>query len=571
VTAIDWVIVAAFLLVSLIIGVWFTRRAGRNLSEFFLSGRSLPWWALGTSMVATTFAADTPLAITEYVRRDGIWANWFWWTLAIGHVLAALVFSRLWRRAGVLTDNELIELRYEGRSAAFLRLFKALYFSTVYNLIVMGWVTAAMSTVFSAFLDIPIAASVAISLSVAAVYALLSGMWGVVATDIFQFVVAMAGSVAFAVIAADQAGGMDALVRSLGEAGLADRMNLLPGAGASSAVWLNFFACVGLMWWANHGADGGGYIIQRMMSARDEKHALIGTSWFALAHYVLRMWPWIVVALASMVLLPRLMPAGAAVDDRQAYPALMAVLLGPGWRGVFVAVFLAAYMSTMVTHINWGASYLVHDVFRRFLRPDASEKSLVRLSRAISLVNLILGGLVALFIGRITAAWELVWALGAGVGAVLILRWFWWRINAWSEISAMGTSVLLTAGIMVRDVVSGTETPLWAKAAVVVFGSLVVMLAVTFWTVPVSREKLQKFHERVSPGGFWPFPGGGFGCRILAAWLGGVAAIYASMFILGSLVLGNTGDLIWQSGLLLIGLAGLWFGLRSPGSSRPGA
>ncbi|NMB76004.1 MAG: Na+:solute symporter [Myxococcales bacterium] len=561
-TVLDWSIVSVFLLASLWIGVLFTRRAGKNTSEFFLSGRSLPWWALGTSMVATTFAADTPLAVTEYVRKDGIWANWFWWTLAIGHVLSALVFSRLWRRAGVLTDNELIELRYDGRAAAFLRGFKAIYFSTVYNFIVMGWVTAAMSTVFSAFLDIPIAWSVVISLTVAGVYSLLSGLWGVVATDIFQFLVAMVGSVAFAIIASARAGGMESLVENLNANGFTERLRMLPSMSAGSEVWLTFLVYVGIMWWANHGADGGGYIIQRMLAAKDEKHALIGTSWFALAHYVLRMWPWIVVALASLVLLPKLTAHPETISDRQAYPALMAALLPSGWRGVFVAVFLAAYMSTMVTHINWGASYMVHDVYRRFMCPDADEKKLVRLSRVLSVANLLLGGLIALFIERITAAWELVWAMGAGLGLVLILRWFWWRINAWSEIFAMATSFAITAGIFVYDIVAKAQTPLYLKAVIVVFGSMVVMLTATLLSKPVSREKLEAFYRRVRPGGFWPFSGGGFGHRLWIAWLGGVLAIYCMMFLLGSLVLRDFEAVVWQGALLSVGVLMLYWGLR---------
>ncbi len=388
----DWLIVGAFL--SLSLGVWmaFTRRAGRSMKEYFLSGRSLPWWVVGTSMVATTFASDTPLAVTEYVRSQGIWGNWFWWTLACGHVLAALVFSRLWRRAGVLTDNELIELRYSGRPAAFLRGFKALYFATIYNFIVMGWVTAAMSTVFSAFLGIPITAAVLLSMAVAVVYSIFAGLWGVAVTDVIQFVLAMVGCVIFAVLAADRAGGMENLLAEIEAGGRGSLLSFFPPAGAPAGVWLTFLAYILVLWWSNHGADGGGYIIQRMMSARDEKHALIGTSWFALAHYVLRVWPWVVVALASVVLLPRILPPGAAVSDREAYPALMNSILPPGLRGVFVATFLSAYMSTIVTHVNWGASYLVNDVYKRFLRPQASERHLLVVSRLASLLNMAIGG-----------------------------------------------------------------------------------------------------------------------------------------------------------------------------------
>jgi solute:Na+ symporter, SSS family len=554
----DWMIVGGYVSVSIAVGLLFAKRAGRSMTDYFLSGRSLPWWVVGTSMVATTFAADTPLAVTEYVRGDGIWGNWFWWTLAISHVLGAIVFSRLWRRAEVLTDNELIELRYHGKPAAVLRAFKACYFSTLYNFIVMGWVTAAMSTVLSAFLNIPITWAVLACMVIALFYSLLSGFWGVVVTDVIQFAVAMIGSVVFAVLAANEVGGMGTLVEKVSAMGNGSTLDFFPGSDAGAEVWGKFLVFVLIMWWSTHNADGGGYIIQRMMSAKNERHAQMGTLWFAVAHYVLRVWPWVVVALASMVLLPTL------ALDREAYPQVMASILPAGLRGLFVAVFLAAFMSTIDTHLNWGSSYIVNDLYKRFLKPKASAKHYVLVSKITSFLLMIVTGFVAMTIQSISAAWEFVWAMGAGVGAVLILRWFWWRINAWSELSAMATSLVLAVTLVLRDWWTGDKLPLYLRALIVVFGSMIVWVTVTFLTRPEPREVLERFVQRVRPGGRWPFvaQGGGEGLRILVAWAGGVAAIYGGMFLVGSLVLQKHDQLWWTSCLLVIGSVLVWLGLR---------
>ncbi len=560
--AIDWIIVATYVAASIGIGVFFSRRAGRSLQDYFLSNRSLPWWLIGSSMVATTFASDTPLAITEYVRQEGIWRNWFWWTLAISHVLAAVAFARLWRRAGVLTDNELIELRYSGRKAAFLRGFKAAYFSTVYNFVVLAWVTAAMSTVLSQFLDIDMKLAVVICMAIALLYSLLGGFWGVVFTDLIQFVVAMVGSIVFAVLAADHAGGMHNIVQQATLVAGDQAIAFVPGADAPASFWYTFLTFVGLLWWSNHNADGGGYIIQRMMSAKDERHALVGTLWFALAHYVLRIWPWVVVALASMVVFPAI--GGQIQSDKEAYPALMSMILPAGLRGLFVAVFLAAFMSTVDTHLNWGSSYIVNDLYKRFVRPEASQHHYVVVSKVTMLILAVVAGVVALLIESITGAWEFVWAMGAGIGAVLILRWFWWRINAWSEIAALGTSLVLAIGIHVYDWLSGTSSPLYTKALIVVGGSLAVWIPVTLLTRPEPAEVLRRFCERVRPPGRWPgqASGGDITRRVLVAWVGGVATIYGGLFSVGSLVLLKTGELAWTLPLLCIGCLGLWFGLR---------
>ena len=557
----DWSIVIGYAVLSIGIGVAFSRRAGRSLGDYFLSGRSLPWWLVGSSMVATTFASDTPLAITEYVREDGVWRNWFWWTLAISHVLAAVVFSRLWHRAGVLTDNELIELRYSGRPAAFLRGFKAAYFSTLYNFIVMAWVTAAMSTVLSCFLDIDLRLAVVVCMAVAVLYSLLGGFWGVVLTDMLQFCVALVGSIVFAVLAADRVGGMQRLVDRLSLSG-EHLLDFVPGADAPPEFWYTFLVFVGLMWWSSHNADGGGYIIQRMMSARDERHALLGTLWFVLAHYVLRLWPWVVVALVSMVLLPEL--GGEISSHKEAYPETMARILPSGLRGLFVAVFLAAFMSTVDTHLNWGASYVVNDLYKRFIKPQASQRHYVLVSKLTMLLLAVVAGAVALLIESITGAWELVWAMGAGVGAVLILRWFWWRINAWSEISALTTSLVLGVVLHLLDWRDDLAVPLYLKAVLVVGGSVAVWLPVTLLTRPEPRAVLDRFCQRVRPPGRWPQRSApsGIGRRMLIAWLGGVGLVYGGLFTVGSLVLQRPGQLAWTLPLGLAGLVGLGYGLR---------
>ncbi len=555
----DWLVVGIYVFLSILIGLLFSKKAGRNLDEYFLSGRSLPWWILGSSMVATTFASDTPLAITEYIRQEGIWRNWFWWTLAISHVLAAVVFARLWRRAGVLTDNELIEIRYGGRPAAFLRAFKAGYFSTIYNFVVLAWVTAAMSTVLSSFMDISMNFAVISCMAIALIYSLFGGFWGVVFTDLLQFVIAMTGSVIFAVFAADHYGGMERLIEKVSQMGHQDVLSFFPGPDAPMSFWYTFFVFVGILWWSNHNADGGGYIIQRMMSAKDEKNALIGTFWFALAHYVLRMWPWIVVALASIVMFPDL---GILKSNKQAYPQFMSAILPIGLRGLFVAVFLAAFMSTVDTHLNWGSSYIVNDIYKRFIKSDATQRHLVIVSKLTMLALGCLSAIVALFIKSITGAWEFVWAMGAGIGAVLILRWFWWRINAWSEISALGTSLIVAMGIWLYEFLSETSVPFYLKALLVVGSSLCVWLPVTFFTKPEKDSVLKRFEDRVNPPGYWKSSGNKKkDWRILISWIGGVGLIYGLMFTVGSIVLLQYHHLWWSVPLSFVGIILFWRGI----------
>ena len=437
---IDWAIIIAYVALALAVGVWFSKRASSSTNEYFLSGRTLPWWVLGTSMAATTFAADTPLAITELVRTEGIWRNWFWWNVALQGLLAAFFFAPLWRRARVVTDQELIELRYSGRRAAFLRAFKALYFAVIQNCLVMSWVIAGMSTVLSVLLDVPETIAVTGCLAVALVYSVLSGFWGVVATDLVQYLVAVVGATILAVIAVSHVGGMDALTEALArsETSPAHLMDFFPPLTAEGTSWLDapFFKVavyLTVVWWASQNVEGGGYIVQRMSAARDERHALLGTLWFNLCNFAVRSWPWIMVALVSLVLFPDL--SDHPLGEKAGYPLVIDAVLGPGLRGLLVVSFLAAFMSTIDTHLNWGASYLINDVYRRFIRPAAGERHCVMVSRLCVVALVVLAGVGSLFVGSISGLWELVWALGCGLGPVLVLRWFWWRVSAVSEIA----------------------------------------------------------------------------------------------------------------------------------------
>ncbi len=602
-TILDWLIVAAYLLFALGTGIYLTRRSSRSTSDFFLAGRSLPWWMLGTSMVATTFAADTPLAITEMVRGHGIWRNWWWWNLALGGLLGVFLFSRLWRRAGVLTDNELIELRYSGRPAAFLRGFKAGWFATVYNFIVMGWVINGMSTVVQVLTGSSPQLTTWTLVTIAVVYTVLSGFWGVVVTDLVQFILAMTGSILLAWFAVAEVGGLSALQQKL--AGLSDTPQHLTsfvptfdgfGDGFMGSSFFTFFIFITLMWWSNHNADGGGYVIQRMMACRSERDAVKASLWYNVANYALRVWPWILVALVSLVLFPHIADTTEASGNKLAYPMVLKAVLGPGLRGLLVTTFLAAFMSTIDTHLNWGASYVVNDIYRRFLKPQADERHYVFISRLTILVLITLSAALSFFMSSIDRAWIFVWAMGAGIGLVLILRWFWWRINAWSELSALGASILVTFGLEILAFVQSApgEYRLFAtapelfgqpvstavKALIVVPFSIVVWVSVTLLTKPEPRDTLERFYERVRPGGAWgelkeryPHAVGQPSLlrAFLPSWIGGALLIYGVTFFLGHLLLLHA----WPAALCaLCAVAGavlIWFFQLKPNPAGEGS
>ena len=587
---IDWSIIISYILFSLGVGIYFSKRAASSTEEYFLSGRSLPWWIVGTSMVATTFAADTPLAITEFVRGPGIWQNWFWWNLLMGSLLSVFLFSRLWRRAEILTDNELLELRYSGKPAAFLRAFKAGYFAILYNFIVMGWVINAMASVVSVMLNMDKWTAVWLCVIIALVYAILSGFWGVVVTDLVQFVIAMFGSIALAIIALNYVGGMEVLLSKLNELLGTDVVTdntlkfipPIPDTGvATQTFWESpfskFLIFISVMWWSHHGTDGGGYIIQRMSSAKNERHALLATLWFNIAHYALRVWPWIIVAVVSIVMFPIIPSEYSELGVKAGYPLVMNTLLGPGLKGILIVSFLAAFMSTIDTHLNWGVSYLINDIYKRFFKPNESERHYVLVGKIMTVILMILAAFTALKMQSISKAWEFIFAMGAGIGLVLILRWFWWRVNAWSEITALATSIVITISFEIiayfqtinnnleyslfgsAPSIFGMSLQVHHKLMIIVPIAIIAWVTVTFFTEPEPMTKLETFYKRVQPGGWWGPVTSSFDHTlqpvtkgIFILWLAGVMMIYGFTFGIGNLIFQN-----YSASVILFGFAGI--------------
>jgi len=543
----DWLVIGLYFLVSLAVGLAFSRRAGRSAEEYFLSGRAVPWWLAGTSMVATTFAADTPLAVTGLTVKYGLAGNWLWWSFVMSGLLTVVFYARLWRRAGVMTDAEFAELRYSGRPAAFLRGFRACYLGLAVNSIIIGWVTAAMAKIVGLTLGVgKVEATVGLFL-VTGLYSTISGLWGVVVTDLFQFVLAMVGCIALAVFAADAVGGMSGLLAGL-HARFPDGapLALLPAADSAWMPALTFFAYIAVNWWASWypGAEpgGGGYVAQRIMSTRNERHALLAALWFNIAHYALRPWPWIVVALASMLLYPGL------ADPEEGYVRVMVDHLPPVWRGFLLAAFFAAYMSTISSQLNWGASYLVNDVYRRFCAPGRSERHYAGVGRAATLVVMALSGVVTMYIGSVEGAWKFLIAIGAGTGLVYLLRWYWWRINAWSEVSAMLGALVVSLAAQGFGGLSAADPRGFAWLLLLTTAATtVVWLAVTWLTAPEPVERLRAFYSRVRPGG----PGwravvpdatrdAALGAGLLQ-WAVGCVVVYLGLFGIGDVILGRAG------------------------------
>ena len=545
---VDWAIIGAYFVISLLIGLYYSRRGGRNVGEFFLSGRSLPWWLAGTSMVATTFAADTPLAVAGLVARNGIGGNWIWWSAAFGSMMTVFFFARLWRRAGILTDVEFAELRYAGRPAAFLRGFRALYLGLPINCVIIGWVNLAMAKILAVTLGWDRLTAVFASLVITAFYSALSGLWGVVVTDFFQFVFAMTGTVALAWFALHlpQVGGIAGLRAHLPAEtfDFLPRLSSAPGATPLALPLAAFLSYVGVQWWASwypgQEPGGGGYIAQRMMSAKDERHSFLATLWFTIAHYCVRPWPWILVGLASLVLYPGL------ADKESGYVMVMRDFLPAGWRGLLLAAFFAAYMSTISTQLNWGTSYIVNDCYRRFVRTDAGEHHYVWVSRVATILVMLASAAVTFYLESIRQAWEFVLQSGAGIGLVLILRWYWWRVNAWSEIAAMIAPALGFAALRLFTTVEFPATLLYLVA-----WTTVCWLAVTWLTPPEPDAHLLAFYRRVKPDG----PGwrriaalaGDTAVRplggLLFDWAAGCVLVYATLFGVGTIIL----DSVWRA------------------------
>jgi solute:Na+ symporter, SSS family len=546
----DLLIIITYFVISFGIAFYFFRKAGKDTNEFFLSGRNLPWYLAGLSMVATTFAADTPLAVTELVAKNGIAGNWLWWNFAFGGMLTVFFFSRLWRRAGVVTEVEFAELRYSGKPARFLRGFRAVYLGLIMNIVIIGWVNKAMASILTGFFGISnseVYFYIFACMLLVAVYSALSGLWGVVITDAFQFFIAMTGCIILAIIVLNspQVGGIDNLKRELSSSVFSFFPNITSVGSVVSGFTLSvfsFLAYVGIIWWASWypGAEpgGGGYVVQRMLSAKNEKHSLFATLFFQIAHYAIRPWPWIIVALCTLILYPAL----PETEKGMGYIYAMKDFLPVGLKGLLVAAFFAAYMSTVATQLNWGTSYLINDFYRRFLKKDRTEKHYIFSSRVVTLILMSVSVIATLFIQEISGAWKFILECGAGVGLVLILRWFWWRINAWSEISAMVTPFIIYPVLKNFNV----DFPL--TLFIIVPCTTLVWLVVTYLTKPVDDEILLKFYIKIHPGGIlWKkisdkLPGvksdGNF-FQMFLNWIFGVILIYSLLFSIGSLLFGN--------------------------------
>jgi len=487
----DWSIILLYMLLSLMIGLYFTKRASGSVSEFFLSGRNLPWWLAGTSMVATTFSSDTPLYVTGLVRGHGIYENWQWWCFIMSGMGSVFFFARLWRRLGVLTDVELINLRYSGRSASVLRGFKAIYFSVAIHTIIKAQVILAMAKILDASLGWGKWEGIIISSGITVAYSMLSGYWGVVTTDFLQFIVAMVGAVILAVASVSRAGGISAIKLHLDP----DTLRFFPplDEGFFGMAFMTFLGYVGLSWWSKYSSDGGGVIVQRMASCKDERHSIIATLYFNVANYGLRTWPWILAALASIVLYP-------SIKDHEAvYPQMVVDLLPSGLKGLMLASFFAAFMSTLSTYLNLSSAYLLNDFYRPFIKRDATERHYIAVSRLATLVLSIITAIVTYYTTSIIGLFKFLIAFGSGTGLVYIMRWFWWRVNAWSEISAMLASTAVTVITYTHPALR--SSPYYGRLFLIISLSTLVWVAVTLLTGPVEKAKLIAFYKKTVPGG----------------------------------------------------------------------
>lgn len=560
----DWAIVAAFLGLSLAVGLAVTRRAGKSSGEYFLAGRAMPWWLLGVSMVATTFSTDTPNLVTDIVRTHGVAGNWVWWAFLLTGMVTTFVYARLWRRSGVVTDVEFYELRYSGRMAGFLRGFRAVYLGLFFNVMIMASVTLAAIKIGGVLVGLSPVAVVVGAGAVTVAYSMLGGLTGVLVTDLLLFVTAMAGSVAAAAYSLDrpEVGGLGGL---LTHPAIADRLALFPDFADPELAVTLFVVPLAVQWWSvwYPGAEpgGGGYVAQRMLAAKSEGHAQAATLLFNVAHYALRPWPWILVGLASLLVFPDLDSLAAAfpgvdprvVDHDLAYPAML-TFLPSGLLGLVVASLVAAYMSTLSTHLNWGASYLVHDVYSRFVDPTASERRRVAVGRLATVGLMALAGLVALALSNALQAFQILLQIGAGTGLLFLLRWFWWRVNAWSELVAMAVSFLVAVYFAtLHGRLFDAELAGWVELVTGVAITTVAWVATTFLAPPADEATLREFYRRIRPGGRgWeavrrraaadgealPAPRSELASGIACAALGSIA-VYASLFATGMALYGR--------------------------------
>ena len=573
---IDWAIIAASIGLSFLPALFFWRRAGSSTSEFFTSGRAAPWWLIGISMVATTFSTDTPNLVTNMVRERGVAENWLWWSFLLTGMMTVFFYARLWRRSGVLTDLEFYEIRYSGKAATFLRGFRAVYLGLLFNCVIMATVNLAAAKIGNIVLGWPMARTLVVCSAMTIFFASVSGLWGVLVTDSIQFAITMTGTFAVAYFALQQpaVGGLHGLLTRVD----VKTLDLLPNFGDWSVAATVFVIPITIQWWSvwYPGAEpgGGSYIAQRMLAAKSEKDAVVGTLFFNVMHYALRPWPWIIVALASTLVYPSLadistqfplVPASLIGNDI-AYPAMMR-FLPAGFLGLVVAGTLAAYRSTIETHLNWGTSYLVHDFYRRLLNRDATERHYVLVGRLTTAGLMICAAAVTYALGTAKEAFDLILSIGAGTGLLYLLRWFWWRVSAWSEIAAMASSFVVALGFFVARK-NGVEVASHVSLLVTVASTTVVWVATTYLAPPTERETLARFYALVRPAGpGWASIRGESGAapspdslpQAMIGWICGCAFVYAALFGTGSLLYGRTPQfLAW---LVVLGLSAV-LGLR---------
>ena len=574
-TTLDWFIVLALTTLSFVPALVLARRAGSSTAEFFTSGRSAPWWLVGVSMVATTFSTDTPNLVTNLVREHGVANNWVWWAFLLTGMMTVFFYARLWRRSGVLTDLEFYEIRYSGKAASLVRGFRAVYLGLVFNCFIMATVNLAAVKIANVVLGWPMGQTLAICAVLNIAFAATSGLWGVLVTDFIQFGIAMAGAFAAAYFALQQpeVGGLANLIARTDPATLA----LLPDFGDWSLTLTVLIIPLTIQWWSvwYPGAEpgGGSYIAQRMLAARTENDALKGTLFFNFAHYALRPWPWIIVALASMLVYPQLSDIQAAFPNMDpallghdiAYPAMLR-FLPAGFLGLMVAGMLAAYVSTVSTHLNWGTSYLVNDFYRRFLKPGLEERQYVLMGRIVTGLLMLVAAALTYVLDTARESFELLLSIGAGTGLLYLLRWFWWRVNAWSEVSAMAASFAVSLGLFIARK-NGLEMASHVSLIWTVAVTTVVWISVTLATAPADRRRLLEFYKLVRPAGpGWESiraesglpPSPDSIANSVLGWVLGCLFVYSALFGAGSYIYGKTSQALVWTVVFVVSAAGLW-------------
>ena len=581
----DWAVIVSYMLLTVVIGVFVAKHKSKNITEFFVAGRNLPWWLLGTSIAATWFATDAPLAVTALVRSKGIYGNWLWWYLGTGIMMMVFFYAKYWRRAEILTDAEMIELRYSGKSASVLRGFTAVFFGIFKNCITLGWVILAMLKFSNIMLGWSAELALTITLSFALVHTLTSGIKGVVILDMLHFSAGTISTILLAVLILVQVGGPTELAskiaaRTDAPAGVLDMFPDLSHIGATEMI--AFVCLIGVLWLGQ--AQGDGYIVQRLFSAKNEKHAIRASLWFAVAGIVILTWPWIVVGLGSIIILPVSEASTALIlDPELAYPMMIMEVLPAGLKGLLVAAFMAAFMSTVDTHLCWGGSYMVNDIYKRFINTKADAGHYLLVSRISIVLLLLLSAAAAWQMDSIAGAWIYIIEIISGIAIILMLRWFWWRINAWSEIASMISALILANGFLfvkwfynfgwisesLLNQVNGWyhEDVALIRAAILLLLCTVISLIVTFMTKPVENDKLLSFYKKVRPKGWWgpiaaQVPELVDHSRSQNSWFGfvlGVTFLNSILFSVGHAVLGSY---VMALVLALIGAISGWLTLR---------